>query len=163
MSSSDLFGFFGLDFAIVDPGEARKPSRRVRRYSAIQGPFEKGEFSPSPPARQGCKMERKERKEGRKANLSTLAAAAFSLPSFLPVSPSLFPVPSSFPAATFIFHCFHPFPAKQKRRPLFRENFPHLSARRRAARWRPIFSLSRSMSRFRLFPGRVMSSGSGTN
>ena len=99
MSSSDLFGFFGLDFAIVDPGEARKPSRRVRRYSAIQGPFEKGEFSPSPPARQGCKMERKERKEGRKANLSTLAAAAFSLPSFLPsfLSPppsSLFLLPS---------------------------------------------------------------------
>ena len=66
--------------------------RRTRRYSAIQGPFEKGEFSPSLPGQAGVQNGKKG-EEGRKANLSTLTAAAFSLPSFLISSPSLFLVP----------------------------------------------------------------------
>ena len=142
----------------MDLSEVRKPVMRVRRYSAIQGPFEKGEFSPRPPG-QARVQNGKKGEEGRRANLSTLTAAAFSLPSIpLPVPCSFLP----FPAATFIFHCFHPFWAKQERR------FVHCSGKtcricppRDGA---PIFSPSRSMSRrFRLFPGRVMSSGSGTN
>ena len=112
---------------------------RVRRYSAIQGPFEKGEFSPRPPG-QARVQNGKKGEEGRRANLSTLTAAAFSLPSIpLPVPCSFLP----FPAATFIFHCFHPFWAKQERR------FVHCSEKtcricppRDGA---PIFSLSRSL------------------
>ena len=89
--------------------------------------------------KRGCKMERKESKEGRKEGESFYPCSRrllfTALLASLPLSPPC-SVPASTPpsilSATFIFHCFHPFSAKQqKRRPLFRsfqENFARETA-----------------------------------
>ena len=94
-------------------GERGREGGRERekggRYSAIQGPFEKGKFPPS--GRLGCKMERKERQERRQQRifLPLLQPPFHCLLPSLPLHPLL---PTSFPA-TFVFHCFHPFSAQQ--------------------------------------------------